>query len=148
MASLREFLKEKGYYRIKLSETPTGHFKFNLKLNDVAGSFILDTGASNTCVDFKALDQFKLFAEDSDIKAAGAGAVDMLTQLSSKNTISIKKWKVKNVDVVLFDLSHVNMALTNHDILAVDGIIGADILNRAKAVIDYEYHCLYIKKQG
>lgn len=147
MASLREFLKEKGYYRIKLSETPTGHFKFNLKLNGVAGSFILDTGASNTCVDFKALDQFKLFAEDSDIKAAGAGAVDMLTQLSSKNSISIKKWKVKNVDVVLFDLSHVNMALTNHDIPAVDGIIGADILNRAKAVIDYKYHCLYIKKQ-
>ncbi|HEA29282.1 MAG TPA: acid protease [Leeuwenhoekiella sp.] len=145
MASLRQFLKEKGYHSIKLTETHTGHFKINLKLNGVIGSFILDTGASNTCVDFKAADQFKLFAEDSDVKAAGAGAVDMFTQISSNNTVAIENWSIADVDVVLFDLSHVNTALTDHDILGVDGIIGADILNQAKAVIDYEYHCLYLK---
>lgn len=145
MASLRVFLLEKGYIRIKLTDTPTGHFKFNLKLNDVAGSFILDTGASNTCVDLQAATQFKLLAEESEIKAAGAGAVEMETQLSSENTIHIANWEASGIDVVLFDLSHVNMALTNHDMEPVDGIIGADILNKGKAVIDYQYHCLYLK---
>lgn len=145
MASLREFLLNKGYTRIKLTTTPTGHYKFNLKLNEVSGSFILDTGASNTCVDLEATDQFGLFAEESEIKAAGAGAIDMSTLLSLKNRISIGKWSVSNIDVVLFDLSHVNSALTNHGQEAVDGIAGADLLDRGKAIIDYQYHCLYLK---
>lgn len=145
MTSLRTFLLDKGYLRIKLSATPTGHFKFNIKLNDVSGSFILDTGASNTCVDLTSVEQFDLFAEDCEIKAAGAGAIDMMTQLSSKNKISIKDWEVDDIDVILFDLSHVNAALTNHDQEPVDGIVGADILDRGKAIIDYQYHCLYLK---
>ena len=146
MTSLRLFLKQKKYVRVKLETTLTGHYKLEVKLNGVSGNFILDTGASNTCVDFNAVEKFKLFAENSDIKAAGAGAVDMLTKISLDNTISIKKWKYKKILVVLFDLSHVNTALITHDIKAVDGILGADILKIGNAVIDYKYHCVYFKK--
>ena len=111
MTSLRLFLKEKNYTRIKLETTLTGHYKLELKLNGVPGHFILDTGASNTCVDFNAVGNFNLFAENSDIKAAGAGATDMLTKLSTGNKIDINGWKNGGVNVVLFDLSHVNTAL-------------------------------------
>jgi len=143
--SLKEFLEQKGYQRIALIATETGHYKFHLFLNEISGTFILDTGASNTCVDINAIDQFNLFAEDSDIKAAGAGAINMETQISSNNNIKINAWECDDIDIVLFDLSHVNEALINHKINAIDGIIGADLLNRGKAVIDYEYHCLYLK---
>lgn len=144
--SLRQFLEQKDYERIKLSTTQTGHYKFCLSLNNVKGTFILDTGASNTCVDLNAIDQFNLFAEDSDIKAAGAGAINMITQISSDNTIEINSWKCTGVDIVLFDLSHVNTALIDHEIAAVDGIVGADLLNIGKAIIDYGKHCLYLKR--
>jgi len=46
----------------------------------------------------------------------------------------------------LFDLSHVNTALTQHNAKKVDGIIGADILRKGKAIIDYNKNVLYLKK--
>ncbi|WP_074409559.1 MULTISPECIES: retropepsin-like aspartic protease [Aquimarina] len=145
MSTLRKFLNQKEYHRIKLVFTKTNHFEVKAILNDVEGNFIIDTGASNSCVGFEAVDKFSLFAQDSDVKAAGAGATDMLTQLSQKNTIQIGSWSRKRISLVLFDLNHVNAALIAHHAEPVDGIIGADILKRGKAIIDYEKKCMYLK---
>ena len=69
----------------------------------------------------------------------------MLTQLSSKNKITIGKWAYKKLSLVLFDMTHVNSALLAHDAEPVDGIIGADVLKKGKAVIDYKSMCLYLR---
>ena len=143
--SLKKLLEEKGYHRIKLKYTKTNHFELKAKINGIEGSFILDTGASSTCVGIEAIEHFDLLSEDSDIKAAGAGATNMLTQISQKNKMEINTWKKKKVDLVLFDLKHVNEALENHKAEKVQGIIGADILKRGKAVIDYKSKALYLK---
>ena len=143
--SLKKLLEEKGYHRIKLKYTKTNHFELKAKINGIEGSFILDTGASSTCVGIEAIEHFDLLSEDSDIKAAGAGATNMLTQISQKNKMEINSWKKKKVDLVLFDLKHVNEALENHKAEKVQGIIGADILKRGKAVIDYKSKALYLK---
>ena len=37
------------------------------------------------------------------------------------------------------------MALINHNSKPVDGIIGADILKKVKAIIDYDKKYLYLK---
>ncbi|SDS46486.1 retropepsin-like aspartic protease [Gramella sp. MAR_2010_147] len=143
--SLKKLLEEKGYHRIKLKYTKTNHLELVAKINDIEGNFILDTGASSTCVGIDAVEHFDLLSEDSDIKAAGAGATNMLTQVSQKNRIEIKTWKKKKIDLVLFDLKHVNEALINHKAEKVQGIIGADILKKGKAVIDYKNKALYLK---
>ncbi|TBW27921.1 retropepsin-like aspartic protease [Gramella sp. KN1008] len=143
--SLKKLLKEKGYKRIELKFTKTNHLEVIAKINDIEGNFILDTGASSTCVGLDAVEHFELLPEDSDIKAAGAGATNMLTQISLKNRVEIKGWKKKKVDLVLFDLKHVNQALINHKAEKVHGIIGADILKKGKAVIDYKNKALYLK---
>ena len=143
--SLKDFLLEKGYTKVKLKLTKTNHFEIKAKINGVNGLFILDTGASNSCVDFEAIDTFKLKAEDSEIKAAGAGATDMMTQVSEKNKLKIGKWKKDKVALILFNLSHVNTALLNYNSKPVDGIIGADILKKAKAIIDYDKKYVYLK---
>ena len=145
MTILRDFLTKKGYTRVKLKFTRTNHFEVKATINGVKGRFILDTGASNSCIGFDSAKTFKLNTEDSDIKAAGAGAIDMQTQLSKKNNVKIGKWKQKKVALVLFNLSHVNTALVNHNSKPVDGIIGADILKKAKAIIDYDKKYLYLK---
>lgn len=145
MASLRQFLLKKGYKRIKLSYTETNHFSVQARINGVEGRFILDTGASSTCVDFSRLNLFNLFARESDVKAAGAGATNMLTHVSEDNKLKIGDWTKASIDVVIFDLSHVNKALEDHDAEEVDGIIGADVLKRGKAVIDYKQKALYLK---
>ena len=143
--TLQEFLLPQGYIKIKLKFTKTNHFEIKANINGVNGRFILDTGASNSCVGFDSVKEFNLKVEDSEVKAAGAGAVDMLTQLSKKNVIKIGKWKRDKVALILFNLTHVNTALTNHDSNPVDGIIGADILKKGKAIIDYQKKYLYLK---
>nr|WP_321221601.1 retropepsin-like aspartic protease [uncultured Psychroserpens sp.] len=145
METLQEYLLHKDYTKIKLKLTKTNHFEIKASINGVKGRFILDTGASSSCVGFEAIETFKLIAKDSKIKAAGAGAIDMLTQVSKKNSIKIGKWKKDKVVLVLFNLSHVNTALTTHNAKPVDGIIGADILKKSKAVIDYDKRYLYLK---
>ena len=145
MSSLKKFLKEKGYKRIPLTYTATQHLEVKAKINKIEGKFILDTGASSTCVGFEAISHFNLLAEESDVKAAGAGATNMLTQIAQKNNIEIKGWKKKKVDLVLFDLRHVNDALVNHKAEKVQGIIGADLLKKGKAIIDYKSMSLYLK---
>lgn len=145
MKSLQEFLLEKGYTRVKLKLTKTNHFEIKATINGVKGLFILDTGASSSCVGFEAVETFKLKAEASDVKAAGAGASDMLTQISTKNTVKIGKWKKNKVALILFNLTHVNTALTQHQAQPVDGIIGADILKKSKAIIDYDKKYVYLK---
>ncbi|MDF4201958.1 retropepsin-like aspartic protease [Maribacter sp. SA7] len=147
MTTLKKFLKDKNYVRIPLVLTATDHFEINAEINEVEGRFILDTGASNTCIGMDRIDHFKLISEESIIKAAGAGATNMETLVSKKNTIDINSWRYKKLEIVLFDLKHVNEALTAHNAAPVDGIIGADILKKSKAIIDYNKKCIYLKKK-
>ena len=112
MASLKNYLKQKGFVSIKLSRTQTDHFEVKATLNGVLGSFILDTGASNTCIGLDKAEKFDLVSEASDIKAAGAGSSEMEARISHKNQFAIGKWKKKKLPIVLLDLSHVNLALT------------------------------------
>lgn len=145
--SLKDYLLKKDYHSIKLRKTKTNHFELKAKVNGVKGRFILDTGASNTCVDFELAEHFKLNVEESDTKAAGAGATEMLTKQALEVKIKIGKWRYNNLHLVLLDLTHVNTALIDHLAEPIEGIIGADVLKRGKAIIDYEKKYLYLKKQ-
>lgn len=144
---LKEFLLKKGYTKIKLRFTKTNHFEIKATINGVKGLFILDTGASSSCIGFDDAEHFKLEVKASDVKASGAGATNMLTRISKQNTLQIGRWKKDKVTFVLFDLSHVNTALTTHNAQPVNGIIGADILKRAKGIIDYDKKYLYLKSK-
>jgi Aspartyl protease len=145
MNQLKDFLTQQGYTKVKLRLTKTNHFEVKATVNGIKGLFILDTGASNSCIGFESVDAFNLDVQDSDVKAAGAGAIDMHTQISKKNSVAIGKWQQKKTTLVLFNLTHVNTALTNHNSNPVDGIIGADILKKTKAIIDYNKKYLYLK---
>lgn len=145
MKNLSKFLSKKKYTKINLSFTKTNHFEIKAVINGVKGVFILDTGASSSCVGFEHEQHFKLSSEESEVKATGAGASNLNTAISKKNLLKIGKWKNKKFDLILFDLSHVNEGLKNHDATPVHGIIGADVLKKGKAIIDYENKVLYLK---
>tara|TARA_R110001592_G_scaffold204524_1_gene454582 strand:+ start:208 stop:651 length:444 start_codon:yes stop_codon:yes gene_type:complete len=145
METLKDFLISKGYSKIKLKFTKTNHFEIKASINGIKGRFILDTGASNSCVGFEAIERFNLKVKDSEIKAVGAGASDMMTQISTSNSIKVGKWKKNRLSLILFNLSHVNTGLINHNAEPVDGIIGADVLKKGKGIIDYEKKYLYLK---
>ncbi|MCW9038273.1 MULTISPECIES: retropepsin-like aspartic protease [Altibacter] len=142
---LRNLLETKGFYRVPLKKLKSGHYCFQVQINKNSGVFILDSGASTSCIGFESIDYFQLNNEESDVTAAGAGAVNMKTEVARNNHIIIGLWSTKKVDFVLFDLSHVNEALRQVEEGPVHGIIGADFLKDARAVIDYGRNCLYVK---
>ena len=145
MKTLQDLLKKENYKKIKFKLTKTQHLTIKATINGVQGDFILDTGASNSCVGFESIELFKLKAKKSRTKAAGAGATGMITQIASKNNLKIGTWKLADFNLVIFDLSHVNEALRQHKTKEVQGIIGADVLLEGDGIIDYSSKYLYLK---
>ncbi|WP_348797985.1 retropepsin-like aspartic protease [Flavobacterium adhaerens] len=145
MKKLQEILKKEKYKKINFKVTKTQHLLIKVRINGLKGNFILDTGASNSCIGFEGVDFFQVDAQDSATKASGAGATGMTTQKTSGNLLEIGRWKTKKLELVIFDMSHVNEALTTYKVKPVDGIIGADVLLKGKGIIDYYNHCLYLK---
>lgn len=145
MKNLHDILKKENYKKIKFKITKTQHLLIKAKINGVVGNFILDTGASNSCVGFDGVELFLLEAKKSKTRASGAGATGMFTQIATHNNLQLGNWKDAGIDVVIFDLSHVNEALIQHKAKPVHGIIGADVLMKGKAIVDYYNHYLYLK---
>jgi len=145
MKQLQEILKNEKYKKIKFKVSKTQHLLIKATINGVSGNFILDTGASNSCVGFEGIELFNLKAGRSKTKAAGAGATGMFTKLAKNNTLQIGRWKTEGLHLIIFDMEHVNLALKEHKAKPVQGIIGADILLEGKGIIDYYNHCLYLK---
>ena len=146
MKTLPDILKKESYQKIKFKVTKTKHLLMKASINGVKGNFILDTGASNSCVGFESIEMFQLKAAKSKTKASGAGATGMHTQIAVGNQLELGNWNCIDFEIVIFDLSHVNSALMEHKSKPVHGIIGADILLKGKAIIDYYNHCLYLLK--
>ena len=145
MKNLHEILKKEKYKKINFKVSKTQHLLVKATINGILGNFILDTGASNSCVGFESIDYFNLTAGKSKTKASGAGATGMFTQLAKNNALQIGRWKTNDFHLVIFDMTHVNEALQQYKAKPVHGIIGADILLEGKAIIDYYNHCLYLK---
>ena len=153
MKNLDKILKKVSYKKIPFKIMKTQHLLIKAKINGIKGNFILDTGASNSCIGFESIEVFQLQPKNSETKASGAGATGMETQLALKNKLQLGTWKDNHFnlvnsdfELVIFDLSHVNEALTQHKAKPVHGIIGADILMKGKGIIDYFNNCLYLLK--
>ncbi|MHC5200896.1 retropepsin-like aspartic protease [Myroides sp. LJL119] len=145
MEKLQELLKLEGYKKVKFKISKTQHLFIRAKINGKWGDFILDSGASNSCIDFDYINEFNVIASHSKTRASGAGANNMFTQASYNNQLQLGRWKLNDFHFIVMDLSHVNTALTQYKTKNVHGIIGADILIQAQAIIDYKSLAVYLK---
>ena len=142
--TLNKFLKDTGYISVKLNFLKTKHYSLEAKINGIYGIFILDTGASNSCICTSLEDNFNVTSKETIEKASSATSEINNTKISKNNTIQIGKWKNK-IGLITFDMSHINYALIEKKIDSVSGIIGADILKKSKAILNYKSNKLYLK---
>ena len=142
--TLNKFLKSEGYSSVKLIFLVTKHYLIEAKVNGIDGTFILDTGASNSCICTSLEDKFKVISKESKEKASSANSEMTNTKISKSNIIQIGKWEDK-IKLITFDMSHINTAFSEKKVDPIDGIVGADVLKKSKAVIDYESNKLYLK---
>lgn len=145
MLDFQKILKKDNYKKLRFKISKTQHLLLKAKINGIEGKFILDTGASSSCVGTESIEKFKLKAQNCSTKASGAGATGIKTQIAKNNLLQLGSWKMKKYPVIIFDLSHVNEALLQHNAKPVDGIIGADVLLSGKAIIDYASKLLFLK---
>ena len=138
------FLKSVGYISVTLKLLKTNHYLLKACINGVEGKFILDSGASSSCMCLSLESKFKIDSKKNKIKASSATSNMEDTRLSKNNTIKLRKWR-STINLVSIDMTHINRVLSEKETESVDGIIGADVLKKSKAVIDYESNKLYLK---
>ncbi len=125
--------------------TKTNHLIINCKINGVEGSFIIDSGASNSCVDTNLTSKYKLKTSLSQENASSATNTISKMYISKNNRLQIEELLHEDFNVFLFDMSHINKTFINHEIEEIDGIIGGDILKKFKAIIDYDKKKICLK---
>jgi predicted aspartyl protease len=144
--TLKQFLVARNFYPVKLTKSKTGHLYLDVKINKTRGVFILDTGAGATIIEISKKTDFKLSGQAGKHNASGAGGGGIYIEVAKDCQVQIGKYLCAGVQLNLMDLGHVNSALLNENSPPIDGIIGADILCKARSVIDYKNLRLFLKR--
>ena len=142
--TLNKFLKESGYIAVKLNFLKTKHYSLEANINGINGKFILDTGASNSCICSSLENNFNIISKETIEKASSATSKINNTKISKNNKIQIGKWENK-INLISFNMNHINQVLGEKKINSIDGILGADIFKKSKAILDYKSNKLYLK---
>ena len=142
--TLNKFLKDTGYISVKLNFLKTKHYSLEAKINGINGRFILDTGASNSCICNSLENIFDIISKETIEKASSATSEISNTKISKNNSIQIGKWENK-INLMSFNMNYINKLLGEKKIDLIDGILGADVLKKSKAIIDYKSSKLYLK---
>ena len=107
---------------------------------------IVDTGAGGTIVDTGALAQFGLKLSSTSRKGVGVGSSSMRTSRIAKYRLVLGDLDVSDTRLLALDLSHVNAGLTKAKVAPVHGVLGADVLWRHRALIDYSRGLLFLER--
>ena len=105
---------------------------------------MIDTGASNSCINSELQEQFQLKIKGDPFDAAGASEGKMTALMTQKSELYLGRHKVGKHAFVLLDLSHVNQTLQTQGAKPIDGILGADFLMKKKIIIDYRKRKLFL----
>ena len=142
---LKEFFEKNNFFRAKLHFLASNHYKVLAKINNQKGWFIIDTGASITFISDKLVNKFNLKIDQTKGDAQGAGKEKIKTQISKKNILQVGIKKFNNYTIGIIDLDPINSAFKLANLDEVDGVIGADLLKRGNAIIDYQKNYIYLK---
>ena len=63
--TLNKYLKDSGYVSIKLNFLKTKHYSLEADINGINGRFILDTGASNSCICSSLENKFNIISKET-----------------------------------------------------------------------------------
>ena len=118
--------------------TRSNHILIECKVNYISGIFIVDTGASNSCINYLSASKFNIEFKASNEKASSATEEINEIFTSKKNVLSIGGFQKNDFNLVLFDMTFINNSLKEKGVSDVDGIIGSDILNELNACVNYK----------
>ena len=113
------------------------HIVVVAQLSGLPARFVVDTGANGTIVDGAAVSRYKLKLSKASRKGGGVGSVSMRLNYIAKHDLKISDLDLSDIKMLTLDLTHVNAGLKRAKVHPVVGVLGADVLWRRNAVIDY-----------
>lgn len=116
------------------------HLKITLFINGNPARMILDTGASRTVFDETRIVNFvdEDCIELQNRLSTGLGTNSMESKQVVLEELRIGEIMITDYNAAVLDLTHVNQSYERLEIEPIDGVLGGDILNDYKAVIDYK----------
>ena len=118
--------------------TNSNHILIECEINYISGIFIIDTGASNSCINYLSASKFNVEFKKSNETASSATNEINETYFSKNNKLKIGDFQKNDFDLMLFDMTFINNSLKEKGVSDVDGIIGGDILNELNVCINYK----------
>jgi len=129
----------KRFVAIPFIRERTHHITVVARLAGRPARFIVDTGAGGTILDSKAaVARYKLTLSAASRRAGGVGSAAMRMSYVGKHDLTLHGLDLSGTRLLTLDLSHVNAGLKKARIEPVVGVIGADVLWRRHAIIDYD----------
>jgi len=114
------------------------HITVLARLRGRPARFIVDTGAGGTILDSKAVSKYKLKLSSASRRGGGVGSAAMRMNYVASHDLALPGLDLSDTKLLTLDLSHVNVGLKKAKVEPVVGVLGADVLWRCHAVIDYE----------
>jgi predicted aspartyl protease len=116
------------------------HIMVTGELNGYKFHMLIDTGATLTVID---MNRAKAIFKNPEMKIydkffMGIGTSKIDTYSMHIDLLKLGDCNLENFQVILIDMENINKAYAAFDLPRVDGIIGGDILQKYKAVINYE----------
>ena len=142
---LKDLLNNQQFVKVKLYKIKTQHLICFGSINNVKATFLIDTGASNSCISVENIDVYDLKTEGEKFEASGASDKKMEAILSRECRFKLGRFSMKKQKFVLLDLNHINSLLESQNVKKINGIIGAEFLKATKAIIDYDNLDLFLK---
>ncbi len=142
---IKKFLDKSGYIAINLKKTKSQHLTCILKINGVKGLFLIDTGASNSCINKNEKEIFNQVDKNLEIEGSGAGKEKLNLKMTKKSIVEYRSRKIGNFSFLLLDMDPMNETMIKSGANSINGIIGADFLKKTKAIICYRPLALFLK---
>jgi hypothetical protein len=122
----------------------TGHHLVEARVNGRAGLFVLDTGANMSVIDDDHVATFGLGAP-AGVRGGGVAIGGAVTaRLATIRSLEIGGIRLRQRQMVVADIGNLMAAMRPLAGGAVHGLIGQDVLNAHRAVIDMKRPALYL----
>lgn len=115
------------------------HAMIQGKINGMEANFLIDTGASRSVFEIKAIPKFvdnPQFEKNEGI-TAGVGGSDFECSTFTIDTLTLGDIVIKDYEAVAIDLDSIHENYEKLGLPKIVGIIGGDLLYRLKATINY-----------
>ena len=146
--ALSKSLTAIGYRGIKLERVPSGHLHLAVRINGGKPlRFLCDSGANVTLITPAVVKRLKLTAIDAKGTVAGLGGKQQKALMAPIQTLQIGAFTSPWQSVKVVDIAGLNRQFVTAGDIPVDGVLGADWMEKHSALIDVAKGRLFFKKR-